>query len=263
MQTLKEIERRRYLKHKVKRLNMAHEYYRNNKEKCKARAKRWHDNNKERIKITLAAWRLKNKNKIGEQAKAWQLNNKDKVRAWRDANRDKLKAWALKSYYKHREKRAASQRLYNAKNAAKIAKRMAAYWVRIKESARARRTEYAREHRRASPSYRIGENLRRRISSALKYGAGIKKCAASQQLAGCTMQKLKQHLESKFADGMSWYNYGTHGWHIDHIRPCASFDLTKPEQQHECFHWSNLQPLWAADNIRKWRHEAPPKQKEA
>ena len=50
---------------------------------------------------------------------------------------------------------------------------------------------------------------------------------------------------------MSWDNYGIHGWHIDHIRPCASFDLTDPEQQRQCFHYPNLQPLWAFDNLSK------------
>ena len=49
---------------------------------------------------------------------------------------------------------------------------------------------------------------------------------------------------------MTWQNYGD-GWHIDHIHPCAAFDLTDPEQQKACFHWSNLQPLWAIDNFRK------------
>jgi hypothetical protein len=65
------------------------------------------------------------------------------------------------------------------------------------------------------------------------------------------VEQLRQHLEAQFTDGMSWDNYGRDGWHIDHIRPCASFDLTDPEQQRQCFHYTNLQPLWAADNIRK------------
>jgi hypothetical protein len=50
---------------------------------------------------------------------------------------------------------------------------------------------------------------------------------------------------------MSWENYGLYGWHIDHILPCSSFDLLKPEEQRKCFHWSNMQPLWARDNLRK------------
>lgn len=56
---------------------------------------------------------------------------------------------------------------------------------------------------------------------------------------------------------MSWDNYGRGGWHIDHIRPLLSFDLSDTEQAKQAFHYSNLQPMWQADNIRKgakWVH---------
>ena len=68
-------------------------------------------------------------------------------------------------------------------------------------------------------------------------------------LIGCTPQQLKDYLESKFLEGMSWENRDE--WHIDHIIPCASFDLTKVEEQQKCFHYTNLQPLWAVDNLKK------------
>jgi hypothetical protein len=48
---------------------------------------------------------------------------------------------------------------------------------------------------------------------------------------------------------MSWNNHGQ--WHIDHVRPCSSFNLLNPEEQQQCFHYTNLQPLWAADNLSK------------
>jgi hypothetical protein len=50
---------------------------------------------------------------------------------------------------------------------------------------------------------------------------------------------------------MTWDNYGKYGWHLDHIKPCSSFNLKDPEQQLQCFHWSNQQPLWAKDNLSK------------
>ena len=53
-----------------------------------------------------------------------------------------------------------------------------------------------------------------------------------------------------FHPGMSWDNYGS-AWHIDHIRPCSSFDFSDPEQQKKCFHFSNLQPLWDEINTVK------------
>jgi hypothetical protein len=66
---------------------------------------------------------------------------------------------------------------------------------------------------------------------------------------GCSIEHLKDYLQSKFENGMTWENYGK--WHIDHIRPCASFDLTDIEQQKICFNYKNLQPLWAEDNFKK------------
>lgn len=62
-------------------------------------------------------------------------------------------------------------------------------------------------------------------------------------------KQLKKHLEIKFTKGMSWENYGK--WHVDHIKPCAKFDLTKESEQRKCFHYTNLQPLWAIDNFKK------------
>lgn len=95
---------------------------------------------------------------------------------------------------------------------------------------------------------RIKQNLRCRVSKTVSRGC---KCASSIELVGCDKEFLKRYLESKFLEGMSWDNYGRDGWHIDHIKPCCSFDLLDPEQQKECFHYTNLQPLWAEDNWRK------------
>lgn len=92
-------------------------------------------------------------------------------------------------------------------------------------------------------------NCRTRTREALK-GRSYKS-DKTINLLGCSPQFLKYHLESKFEEGMNWGNHGTFGWHIDHIKPCASFDLTDPKQQKECFSWKNLQPLWWRENIKK------------
>lgn len=97
----------------------------------------------------------------------------------------------------------------------------------------------------ANPVRRIAHQYRVRLSNLL----AAKKTIPSSELLGCTYEQLLEHLSSQFADGMNWDNYGE--WHIDHIRPCASFDLLDPEQQRQCFHYTNLQPLWATDNLRK------------
>jgi len=68
-------------------------------------------------------------------------------------------------------------------------------------------------------------------------------------LLGCTIKEFKQHIESQFSEGMSWDNHGE--WHIDHIKPISSFDLTQEAEQKKAFHYLNVQPLWAIDNMRK------------
>lgn len=88
--------------------------------------------------------------------------------------------------------------------------------------------------------------LRNRIYNALK---GLVKVGTTHELTGCSNEDLTKHFESLFTEGMTWDNYGK--WHVDHIVPCASFDLSKEENQKKCFHYSNLQPLWAIDNLRK------------
>lgn len=96
--------------------------------------------------------------------------------------------------------------------------------------------------------YRLRHNLHGRLRVALK-AQGVKKTTSTMKLCGCSLEKLKQHLESQFTEGMSWGNKGQ--WHIDHIKPCAAFDLSDVEEQKKCFHYTNLQPLWAIDNMKK------------
>jgi len=93
---------------------------------------------------------------------------------------------------------------------------------------------------------RLLNNLRSRLSHALQRNS---KSSRTMEYLGCTLKELKNYLESQFIEGMNWENYGK--WHIDHIKPCASFDLNIIEEQHKCFHFSNLQPLWAKDNLSK------------
>lgn len=108
------------------------------------------------------------------------------------------------------------------------------------------RKKYREESRkkRSNVKNRIRMNLGTRLYLAVE-----KKHGNTMELTGCSKDDLYAHLESKFTDEMTWENYGK--WHIDHIKPCASFDLTKVEEQQKCFHWTNLQPLWAIDNMRK------------
>ena len=103
-----------------------------------------------------------------------------------------------------------------------------------------------------NPNKRIRRSLRATIRSAV-LRQGVVKKHSTLQLIGCDIEFLRKHLESNFHkdERILWKTYGRKGWHIDHILPCASFDLTKIEEQFKCFHWSNLQPLWGTENCRK------------
>ncbi len=112
---------------------------------------------------------------------------------------------------------------------------------------KSKRNEYEKNRRKNNIGYRIRINLRNRITEIL----ANKKRDKSINLIGCSLDFLIKHLESQFQLGMNWQNYGIRGWHIDHIMPCDSFDLTLESEQRKCFHYSNLQPLWAKDNLSK------------
>jgi hypothetical protein len=107
-------------------------------------------------------------------------------------------------------------------------------------------SRYVKERRKVDVEFKIMCNLRGRIRAAL---GGLGKSKKTREILGCGRLKFINHLRRQFAPGMTWENYGQ--WHIDHIRPCSSFDLTDPSQQEECFNYMNLQPLWAADNFKK------------
>ena len=116
-----------------------------------------------------------------------------------------------------------------------------------KEKTKIRMRNWTRQWRK-KPHNQIASNLRIRLNNVLK---SVAKASTTKDLTGCSFEELTKYLESQFQSGMTWENYGIKGWHIDHVRPCASFDLTNPQEQKACFHYANLQPLWARDNLIK------------
>ena len=181
---------------------------------------------------------LKNKEKIAIQKKEWKKRNKEKV-----------KLSEKKHYLKTREKRLKYQKEYRSIHQKTYTYREYSrkYYFKNKERLSKNNTRNARERRKTNPSFKILDTLRSRMLHALK---GKNKSASTMNLLGVkNIEIVWQRLESLFQDGMTRENHGI--WHIDHITPCTAFDLTDPEQQKKCFHYTNLQPLWASDNIRK------------
>jgi hypothetical protein len=116
------------------------------------------------------------------------------------------------------------------------------------KKSRERLAEYDKKRYSNVSNARIRQNIAVRIRGVLRRQNAYKN-QRTMEYIGCTVSFLYSYLESLFLPGMTWENKSE--WHIDHIRPCASFDLTDPEQQKQCFHYTNLQPLWAEDNLRK------------
>jgi len=161
-----------------------------------------------------------------------------------------------KAYYlKNKEKKIEYQKEYNLKNKeqlqdnyfknAEYIKEQHKEYCRRPETKELRRN-YSTNKYKTDINFRLVTLCRNRIWRALK---GISKSASTMELIGCTPNELRRHMESLFEPLMTRENHGL--WHLDHIKPCFKFDLTDPAQQRECFNWSNLQPLWAVDNLRK------------
>lgn len=199
----------------------------NCKDCTKASGKKFYEENREKVLAQQKEYYLKNTDKILPRAKDYREKHKEKVNNY------------SKEYHaRNSETIKVKRKKYRQENMPRIVKQMA-------------------EKRKSSIHHRIAHNLRSRLRFALK---GLVKAAATFELIGCTADELKIYIENKFTEGMSWETYGNPNgdhsfcWHIDHIKPCASFDLTDPEQQRQCFHYTNLQPLWAEDNFSKWAH---------
>lgn len=160
--------------------------------------------------------------KIG--MRKYYLKNKEKIDKYR-------KQWYLdnKDTKDFKQKRFTYKKMYEQSN---------------KEYLRNRRKKYYYNN----INIRLKELIRNRIRIALKH---THKHSKTVELLGCSIEQAREHLQKQFQLGMSWNNYNIKGWHIDHIVPCSSFDLTKEEEQRRCFHYTNLQPLWAHENLVK------------
>ena len=201
-------------------------------------------NKKERKKENDKKYRLKNKEHIKEyRDKYYRLpGNKERKKEWSRKynlkNIDRKRELGRKYYHDNKE-RAQEYRLKNKEH---IKKQKQKYSLENREHT----NQHAKERRRVDLNFKLTSNLRNRMTKVLK---GINKSASTMELIGCTIDELWIHMESKFTDGMTRENHGK--WHVDHIKACAKFDLTNPKQQQICFNYTNLQPLWALDNIRK------------
>ncbi len=176
-------------------------------------------------------FRINNPELTRERKRRWELAhpNHNKDRYARD--KERIRARQIEYNKKNRTNKNADAKRYRQENPEKCAKTK----LKCYNAKRAR-----------DPAFRILCALRCRLYGAIK---GKTKSARTVELLGCSVAELMVHLQNQFQPGMTWQNYGR--WEIDHKKACANFDMTNHAQQRECFHYSNLQPLWKLDNILK------------
>jgi hypothetical protein len=207
---------------RIKHTKSQKKYVRKHREEYKAYMKMYHKKHKKYFEDYNKKYRLEHIDELKEYDKQYNINNK--------------------------ENQTQYNKLYYLKNKDKIRQDTKTYYLENKEKMGKARLEYERKKAKTDIGFNIVRGLRSRIRNVLN---GNIKYDSTKKLVGCSIEKLKQYMESKFQSGMNWKNHGYRGWHIDHIKPCASFDLSKPSEQRKCFHYSNLQPLWAKDNMKK------------
>jgi len=221
-----------------------------NSELIKEGRKKRYEENKETVLSMQKKFRDNNKEKISEQKKSGYKKNREatlaKVKEYRLNNLEKIKEDKRIRYQKNKEQVRLQGMEYREKNKEAVVSRKKVYYELNKDKIISKQIEY----RNNNPQKKIRHTVSSRLILALK-SQNAKKHTKTTELLGCTVQFLKEYLESMFEEGMTWDNLTHDGWHIDHKIPCASFDLTDIEQQKACFHYTNLQPLWAGDNWKK------------
>lgn len=163
---------------------------------------------------------------------------------YKQKNIEKIKEHNKISYLKNRDKTLERSKQFRINNP----NYMIQYRKEHTENIAIDKKLYKTNKLKTDINYKITEYYRARVRLALKNN---QKFGSTLDLIGCTIDTLKAYIQSLFKRDMSWNNYGKDGWHIDHIIPCSSFDLTNPEQQKKCFHYTNLQPLWWYENLEK------------
>ncbi len=266
--------------------NMSEEALKNKR----AQAKAWRDKNKERVKLynehqrKLANYENSDWNEIKEQQ-----NYQDNITGKPSPNRklhtfidgvegkscSKCKTWKPLESYNNLKSSWDGLRIdckdcleeYRAGRKEEMTEYNKEYWVKTKdiqtkkhkiwkEANREHVNEYSRNFKRiweknqreTNTKFKIVKNLRCRLYQAIKFGYGVKN-ESTLNLLSCSLDFFQGYMESKFQDGMTWENYGK--WHIDHIIPCNSWDLSQEEEVKMCFHYLNLQPMWGSENSSK------------
>ena len=223
-------------KNKIKLKNK--KYRENNKEKLEEYRKKYYKKNRERILKNKKIYNKQHKEERSKQLKIYYKNNKKKLlkklKIYRENNKEKLFIQRKEYYNNNKEKVKMNVKKYRSKNKDKRNKR-------------------ARERRLIDIKYKIRGRISNAINKKLINRRSNKKGESTFTFLPYTLNELIQHLENQFESGMTWENHNVKGWHIDHIIPDCRFKYKNVEDKEfqKCWALSNLQPLWAEENLKK------------
>ncbi len=199
----------------------------------------------------LSEYYKKKAGKYGRDSKCKLCKNAyQKAYSQTEAGKLYKKAY-MKKYYQS-EKGKAKKKAYYQSEARKSYVKAYYQSEARKAKKKAYNKAYKKNRRHNDPFYKLQCNLRSGFCNWIK--GNIKTCS-TEQYVGCTYNELLDHLESQFDEGMSWENHGE--WQIDHFKAQSRFDPTDEEEKYMCWHWTNLQPMWAEIN-QSWRDKKKP-----
>jgi hypothetical protein len=191
-------------------------------------------NNLHKRREAIRAWKLKNKEKLKQQARDYHK------RKYVPHPRQLMTPEELKA------SKSEQDRKYRLNNAEVIKKNKAKYYQKNKKRILKKYLLILKQ----DINKRLAHNLRNRLKSAIKRG---RKAGSAFHDLGCSIEEFKSYIASKFKDGMSWNNYGK--WHLDHIIPLCKFDFSNRKDFLKAAHYTNYQPLWAEENLKKNKYE--------
>ena len=226
-------------------------YYLENREIIRLRAKVYGIKNRESILLNKKEYYKIHQEEKKIYNNEYRIKNKEIIslskKEYRRENKETISLKKKETYTKNKDRILSKRKEYYIKNKDSILLRRKSYCFNVED-----RREYFRHYnlnkKQTDVQFKLGTILRSRLCTALKrnYKAG----SAVRDL-GCTIPELKFYLEGQFQGGMTWENHSRTGWHIDHKIPLDFYDLTDREQLLQAIHYTNLQPMWAGDNLRK------------
>lgn len=197
-----------------------------------------------------------------EYNRLYYLKNRERIQAQRRAFACKLtagEAEARRVATNDRHRRRYQERVAAIPKKPKpplkpLAERQREYYERNKAAINAYHWAWLKKRMASDPNARMYRKIMRWMNSAMyrhQAGKSISDNSTVARILGCTWADFLQHIERQFKPGMTWQKRGQRGWQFDHIKPLSSFDLTDESQLREACHFTNVQPLWAAENARK------------